>query len=88
MHLSSWIGTGNGSALRERTTDMKRSASLLCLVLAALGGFVVGQNAADTSAAKRVSYEDGFNAGTCRPLVYEDGSYVLEDGRGHLCVKP
>lgn len=65
-----------------------RPVTLLCILLAAVGGLYVGQGTADTTDVQRAAYESGFNSGTCRPLVYEDGSYVLEDGLGQLCVKP
>lgn len=34
------------------------------------------------------TFNDGFLTALCAPRYYEDGSYVLEDGNGHLCVKP
>jgi hypothetical protein len=54
------------------------AASLLC-------GLILGlaSNSGDSSA-----HERGVREGACHPRMYEDGSYVWEDGTGHLCVKP
>ena len=67
---------------------MKRSGTLLCVILAFLGGFSVGEGRTDTEEVRKAAYEAGLDSGVCHPVMYEDGSFVLEDGRGQLCVKP
>ena len=64
------------------------AASLLVILAAVLAGYWAGQSTGSSITDRQSAYEHGLHDGVCHPLVYEDGSYVLEDGKGNLCIKP